>query len=481
MNALFEGGVIQKVTTSESARFSDSLLLSGYTYGHGSWTVAVFLKEKVAGIAQLPKGGKPKAAQKPNPFVMLLRKYIVGKKILTSYAFSEERIVVVPFTNGLALVFELMPRIGNVKLVENLDPKDLSGSNILGAYRRSRETEGTPVSLPDKQVYAVKKIREFSDQEGETYWQRCSNFLLASLNVNEVEEEIRRLQGVLQASLKKDKKAANKFQAEMHKASERLGIKVLADVLSAQLHELGPKKLPKQESIQVPHYESGELMQIPLDKRYSFSENANRLYEKVKKLGRTEKEVSARLLALTKRIETEENLLKILKSAKSIAEVGNIEKEMISLRLLKANKVTATGKRAVKKKQVAKPYLELISSDGFIILIGRSKEENRRVTFKSSSPWDTWLHVKGFPGSHGIIKGVKTKSVPLSTLLEASQLVAYYSKVKSGAKVEVDYALKKYVRSQKGTVAEVTYTDYKTIYIDVRHEVVRALLQNNNV
>jgi predicted ribosome quality control (RQC) complex YloA/Tae2 family protein len=126
----------------------------------------------------------------------------------------------------------------------------------------------------------------------------------------------------------------------------------------------------------------------------------------------------------------------------------------------------------------AKPYLEVESSDGFKILCGRNQEENRRVTFRESKGNDLWVHVKGLPGAHVVIKEQRNKSVPLSTLLEAAQLCLYHSKIRRGKRAEVDYTQRKHVRAIKGTLAEVTYTGNKTLYVEADPEAIKKLMRN---
>ena len=130
-----------------------------------------------------------------------------------------------------------------------------------------------------------------------------------------------------------------------------------------------------------------------------------------------------------------------------------------------------------KEEGEAKPYLEVESSDGFLILCGRNQEENRRVTFRESKGNDVWIHVKGQPGAHVVIKEKRNKTVPLTTLLEAAQLCLYHSKIRRGKRAEVDYTKRKNVRAIKGTLAEVTYTGNKTLYVESDPEAIKKLMR----
>src|SRR5690606_26497552 len=109
-------------------------------------------------------------------------------------------------------------------------------------------------------------------------------------------------------------------------------------------------------------------------------------------------------------------------------------------------------------------------------LCGRNQEENRRVTFQESRGNDIWMHVRGMPGAHVVVLSQKNKTVPLQTLLEAAQITLYHSKIRDGRKGEVDYTFRKYVRPIKGTLAEVTYTENKSLLVAASGEEYRGIM-----
>ena len=117
--------------------------------------------------------------------------------------------------------------------------------------------------------------------------------------------------------------------------------------------------------------------------------------------------------------------------------------------------------------------------EGLTIICGRNQTENRAVTFQHAIGSDVWVHLKGIPGAHVVVKALKHKTVPLTTLLEAAQLALYYSKIRDGKKADVDYTFGKNVKSIKGTQADVTYTDNKTLYVEADGAVLRKLLRQS--
>lgn len=479
LKAALEGGSIQKIWAPMDSSLEDCIFMSGHTYRKGSWSVAVALQANQVGIIHLTKENKIKASQTPSAFVMFLRKHLMNKRIRGVHQIANERVVYFTFADGSVLLAELMPRKSNLLFLQLTKAEALATGSIISAYRKGKELEGSSYELPSGKGFEVKVVRDFSEFSGDNYWERSSKALWEGLRSGVVEGERKAYLSVLNATIKKTQKSLQKFQGELKRASEKDEIKEQADVLSANLYALGAQVVPDRTEIVLDHFDGDRKIEIKLDRKYSFARNSKNLYDKYKKLIRTEREATERFNS------TQEYLEKLISFRSQIEACENIDslKELDPI-FSKLQIKFKSGQSSKKKKRavnVAKEFLELESSDGFKMLVGRSKEENRKVTFKASTGSDTWLHAKGVPGAHCIIKGIKEKSIPLSTLLEASHLVAYYSKLKQGARVEIDYTLKKHVRSQKGTVAEVTYNDYKTLYIELDTKVVRDLLQKNNV
>ena len=130
-------------------------------------------------------------------------------------------------------------------------------------------------------------------------------------------------------------------------------------------------------------------------------------------------------------------------------------------------KPTRTSKSAIKIK-TALPYRRYVSEEGFAILVGKSATHNDALTFKVSKQDDMWLHARGTPGSHVIIKLEKKTHVPSETLKDAACLALFYSDLRKSGKGEVIYTLRKNVRKTKGEKpGSVTVTQEKTIWVYV--------------
>lgn len=160
-----------------------------------------------------------------------------------------------------------------------------------------------------------------------------------------------------------------------------------------------------------------------------------------------------------------DEMLTQLELAESFDEVANIKAELAEAGY---GKVESKGKVVKAKKRRLPQTPSFTSSDGFIIYIGKSAQHNEFVTFEIGDKVDLWLHARGMPGSHVIVK-TAGRDVPEKTLLEAAALAAYYSKGQASTRVEVTYAPQKFVRKVKGPhPGLVTYLNDKSVSVKPR-------------
>jgi len=102
------------------------------------------------------------------------------------------------------------------------------------------------------------------------------------------------------------------------------------------------------------------------------------------------------------------------------------------------------------KKVSLKPSYLQYFYNNFIILVGKNNIQNDKLTFSVAHKSDIWFHVKNAPGSHTILKTNNEKSIPLDVLEFAASLAAFHSKLSASPKVEVDYTEVKNVKKIPG-------------------------------
>jgi predicted ribosome quality control (RQC) complex YloA/Tae2 family protein len=89
------------------------------------------------------------------------------------------------------------------------------------------------------------------------------------------------------------------------------------------------------------------------------------------------------------------------------------------------------------------------SREGYAILVGRNSRQNEQITFETAGPDDLWLHARGLPGAHVLIR-CAGRPVGEDTLQLAAGLAAYYSKGRAEAAVDVQVVERRRLRRAPG-------------------------------
>lgn len=235
--------------------------------------------------------------------------------------------------------------------------------------------------------------------------------------------------------------------------------KIFGDLLTANLYKI--EKGASEVTVDNYYDQNCPQITIPLSEKLSASRNAQRYYKLFSKLKNAEIEVKKQQKATHEEIEYLESTLCAAENATSEADLNLIRQELAEEGYVKRTK---SGKKD-KGKTVSKP-LHFISSDGFDIYVGKNNTQNDMLTLKFANSQDIWFHTKQIHGSHTIIKLGVNKDVPKTTMMEAAQLAAYYSKARESSQVPVDYTKVKNVKKPNGAKpGMVIYEGYNTVYV----------------
>jgi len=201
---------------------------------------------------------------------------------------------------------------------------------------------------------------------------------------------------------------------------------------------------------------------IPLDPTLSAKENAQDYFERYRKA----RDAGDQLPALMQQVETEiaylDQLITLASQAERFADLEAVSAEWTSQDT--ANQPDAKRQRRGTADRRPQP---LRDRHGNSVLIGRSGTQNEMVTFDIAGPNDSWLHARGVPGSHVIVRWQQTGAADdQETLQAAAALAAYYSAARGSATVEVDITPRRYVRKIKGSgPGMVTYRNERTVAV----------------
>lgn len=291
---------------------------------------------------------------------------------------------------------------------------------------------------------------------------------------------------VLHTQLERCRRKAEMLQKELAASEEANLYRLWADLLLAHQNDVRQGL----QNVTLPNlFESQETpaqVTIPLDPRLDAVGNANRIFHKYHKLRRALALVPPQIEQNTAEIATIEQLQADLMLAETPAEVALVKAEAQTAGYMrgaqgaakgvqKRQKPSHSGKGKGGKTVKGKPVppgggvpLRVQSREGFTILIGKNSRQNEDVTFHQAASHDMWLHARGVPGSHVIIKA-GGRDIPRSAIEQAARLAAWYSQARGSASVPVDYTLQRYVRHMKGGgPGMVIYDHERTLYAEPR-------------
>jgi predicted ribosome quality control (RQC) complex YloA/Tae2 family protein len=272
--------------------------------------------------------------------------------------------------------------------------------------------------------------------------------------------ELRRL---LQTNRERCQRKAGALQVELGALDEARRLREEADLLLAFQSEM-PERATSV-TLENPFAVDGEpaTITLELDPRYGVIENANRRYARYHKLQRAASQIPLQIAANDVELARVEQLQADLALAETPQEISLVREEIVEAGYLRAKpdpraRKQPKGGKGQQGKQSGQQGkqgsrggtpLRRESSDGFALLVGRNSRQNEEVTFHQAAANDLWLHARGVPGAHVIVKS-GGRPIPETTLRAAAALAAYYSQAREHGRVDVDYTEQRYVRHMKG-------------------------------
>jgi predicted ribosome quality control (RQC) complex YloA/Tae2 family protein len=205
----------------------------------------------------------------------------------------------------------------------------------------------------------------------------------------------------------------------------------------------------------------GEPRAIRLDPQMTAVENAQAYFRRYDKARRGGEQIPS----LLKELQTEQVYLEQLEADLMLAE-SRPEIDAVREALAAAGWAPQRRRRHAGGQVRGPRRFEL---EGFPIFVGRNARQNERVTFERGGPEDLWLHVRGLPGAHVVIKRGR-QTVPEAVVQRAAELAAYYSRARhSETQVSVDVTERRFVRRVRGGKYPglVTYRNERTLWVKV--------------
>jgi predicted ribosome quality control (RQC) complex YloA/Tae2 family protein len=265
----------------------------------------------------------------------------------------------------------------------------------------------------------------------------------------------------------KNEKKIEKLHDTLKEAKKADEYQLYGELLTANLFAV--QKGMKEIEVLNYYDENNGTIQIALNPLRTPSENAQKYFTKYQKAKTAAVIVSEQVEKAQQEVDYFDTLLQQVETA-SPKDIEEIREELVEGGYLRERQ----KRNNRKKSQNTRPVLEKYTSkDGTEILVGKNNKQNDYLTNKVAGKDELWFHTKDIPGSHVV---VRSKAPSEQTILEASQLAAYFSKARQSSSVPVDFTQIRYVKKPSGAKPGfVTYENQQTIYVTPNEEIILKL------
>ena len=354
--------------------------------------------------------------------------------------------------------------IDDKNLLKNLDENDANKfiSSFIKTFEEVKEKNYSfnIYKLSErKSAYNAINLNQYASLEKENFSsisELLDKYYYEKDQKDRIAQRSQNMRHTISANLKRAKNKLQKQKEEMLESANREAYKVYADLISSNIHKIskGLKEI-KLENF----YDNMNEISVPLDQKLSAVQNAQKYYKRYQKMKQRE-------IVLEKQIENTEdeiNYLELVSDAiDRTDDVKNLDE--IYFELIKNNYIKKDKKIKNKPKKIAIHSIDY--DDTSKVYYGKNNLQNEYITFKVADKNDVWMHVKGFPGSHVVIKSGGYPSDEL--LVFAAKIAAKNSKAKDSNKVDVDFTTRKNVKKHpSGKTGLVNYVNFKTITVDL--------------
>ncbi|MBX3319658.1 MAG: NFACT family protein [Nitrospira sp.] len=408
----------------------------------------------------------------PPPFCQFLRAHVQGARIDDIGQIQKDRIVELSLTGkegAGTIVCELTGRSANLLVLnaERRIVRDLSQQKALVGQLYTYPTTRTGPQEEALTRFTGTTSTQFpiSAAIDAFYQDRAS----AQAIIQAKETRIR----FLKKAIKKELRLIDAWQRDLSKATAYRGYSRYGELLKANLSQI--KK--GDDHIEVTDYFDELLPQIsiPLDSTKSAQGNMDDYFRKHRKYLAAERELTPRIQ------RADESVNRLRDELKDVEREGwqPSDRPAPQSGRFRITRASADLRPSAGKRQG--PFRRFTSTDGLPIFVGRNARENDELTFGLAKTDDLWLHARGVPGSHVVVRLDKGTDPPFETLRDAAMLALLYSDLKKSGKGEVIYTRRKWVKKAKGQApGAVIVTQEKTVHLTLDRVRLEALKYRHN-
>lgn len=267
---------------------------------------------------------------------------------------------------------------------------------------------------------------------------------------------IRPAEAALAAAVARRERSASAMADELAQPSRADRYEAWGHLLMALAGAQGPG----HASATLPDILSGSEapVEIPLDPARSAVANAEAYYDRARRTRRARSEAESRWASVAGDAEHAAGLLARLRALTTRPDV------LAFLQDEKAAVTALVGREAA--GDAAEPFRRIALPGGFEALVGKNAKGNAELTTRLARPHDLWLHARGVPGAHVVVRRAsRTVTVPAEAVEVAARAAAHFSDARTQALAPVTVAERKHVRPVKGGPPGAVRVDRETVLL----------------
>lgn len=281
--------------------------------------------------------------------------------------------------------------------------------------------------------------------ETPTWAEAAAAFLEARLRADAFVARRRAAHDAAQADLRRA------LQLERHLEQDLAGL-AGDEALRRQAEALLAAPVPPPsgaEEAEVPDpYEPTRSVRVRLDPRLSGPANADRLFERARRVARARTQVTARLVSTRDAVAEARADADRVAAARGLADLPD------------------DGAPADEERTEAGPR-RYLTSRGVTMLVGRGARENHELTFRVARPDDYWLHARDHAGAHVVLRDPEGRA-NAEDVREAAEVAAFHSRARSDGQVDVHVTRRKHVQALGGGAGRVRVVHSDTVRVAPR-------------
>ena len=243
---------------------------------------------------------------------------------------------------------------------------------------------------------------------------------------------------------------------EVEATRDRERLRQFGDILTSNLHLL--EKGRATVRLQNYYDPEGREVEIGLDPLLSPQQNAAKYYREYNKAKNAEAALTIQIKRGEEDLSYLDSVLENLSLAEGERDIQEIRQELTDTGYLKRQK-----KSSKREKRVSGKPMEFRTDAGLRVSVGKNNSQNDLLTTRQATKGDWWFHTQKIHGSHVILWTEGTEPDETS-VTQAAALAAWFSQGREAGKLPVDYTPVKYVKKPAGArPGMVVYTTYQTV------------------